>query len=234
MINNQYLLDQLEKLFTQSQNITNDFGGPSIYFHNQAIIQQKEAFLSYRHLEMIYATLASWGMHRMGETKTKIYDFQTFSNSIMINSEILNLLKTKKMHQCTITEYGNIIGLLKPVFETMKVSISESAIVANSKVLAHILPELIPPIDRQYTVRFFTQDYKDFITNNNKYKSVQFQVNKENQFEKFKHICFAFKNLLDQCNLHIFNIDGVNFNTSFPKILDNIIMTYVKSIRKVI
>jgi hypothetical protein len=36
------------------------------------------------------------------------------------------------------------------------VSTSQTQIVAGSKMLHHLLPDLIPPIDRQYTFRFFT------------------------------------------------------------------------------
>jgi hypothetical protein len=38
----------------------------------------------------------------------------------------------------------------------MKVSTSQTQIVAGSKFLHHLLPDLVPPIDRQYTFSFFT------------------------------------------------------------------------------
>jgi hypothetical protein len=37
----------------------------------------------------------------------------------------------------------------------LKVSTSETQIVAGSKALHHALPDLVPPIDRQCTFRFF-------------------------------------------------------------------------------
>jgi hypothetical protein len=42
------------------------------------------------------------------------------------------------------------------VIAAIKVSTSRTQIVAGSKMLHHLLPELIPPIDRQYTSSFFT------------------------------------------------------------------------------
>ncbi len=42
------------------------------------------------------------------------------------------------------------------VIAYVKVSTSRTQIVAGSKMLHHLLPDLIPPIDRQYTFRFFT------------------------------------------------------------------------------
>ena len=42
------------------------------------------------------------------------------------------------------------------IIERLRVSRSETRIVASSKALHHVLPDLVPPIDRQYTFRFFT------------------------------------------------------------------------------
>jgi hypothetical protein len=47
------------------------FGGPCVYFHEQCLRAGADNFLSHRHVEMLYATLTAWGMHRMGDAKTK-------------------------------------------------------------------------------------------------------------------------------------------------------------------
>jgi hypothetical protein len=49
-----------------------------------------------------------------------------------------------------------IAGKAWQVISSIRASTSETQIVAGSKVLYHVLPDLIPPIDRQYTFRFFT------------------------------------------------------------------------------
>jgi hypothetical protein len=49
------------------------------------------------------------------------------------------------------------VSNLHSCYRALKLSVSEATIVVNSKALFHVLPQLIPPIDRQYTVRFFTQ-----------------------------------------------------------------------------
>ena len=75
LINNniQGLIENIDTYFELSREIEKEFGGPSLHFHLQSILEAKNNFLSDRHIEMIYATLASWGMHRMGppdKTKT--------------------------------------------------------------------------------------------------------------------------------------------------------------------
>jgi hypothetical protein len=42
------------------------------------------------------------------------------------------------------------------VIASLRVSTSRTRIVAASKALHHALPDLVPPIDRQYTFQFFT------------------------------------------------------------------------------
>jgi hypothetical protein len=41
------------------------------------------------------------------------------------------------------------------VLDAMLISGSKSHLVANTKTLHHILPDLIPPVDRAYTLAFF-------------------------------------------------------------------------------
>ena len=53
------------------------FRGPSLYFHQRALAT-RESPSSLPHLEYVYATLASWGMHRMGKGGSKMQPFTLF------------------------------------------------------------------------------------------------------------------------------------------------------------
>ena len=221
----------LKLYYDQSMAVVNDFGGPSVYFHAQAIKEQKTNFLSDRHIEMIYATLSSWGMHRMGNTKTKMVEFEDFKQSILSHSDNLKRMLHLKMDSCTQEQYEQYIENLKEVYFHLKVSISNATIVAHSKTLAHILPNLIPPVDRQYTVKFFTQDHKDFFTKSGKDKTMNLPQGIESQFSAFKKYSCRMKALLDRCDHQLFKLDDI-FNTSYPKIIDNLIMAFVKDVPK--
>ncbi|MEZ5003062.1 MAG: hypothetical protein R2730_08485 [Chitinophagales bacterium] len=214
-------------------DVKNDFGGPSLYFHNRALEECTNNPLSDKHLEYIYATLASWGMHRMGKTKTKMVDFHVFRDSILsqkksiyelMNSRIENLNNNKE----------SIFKELRKICFSIKVSVSDSKIVGNSKALAHILPNLVPPIDRQYTIRFFTQEGTNFVNGNGKLKAVTNFKNIEDEKEIFLII-------LDKtCDFtcHIIKNEDVRvdkiFNTSYPKIFDNFIISYIRRERNII
>ncbi len=229
------LIDSFAYYYTKSLTILKDFGGPSIYFHVQAIREQENNFLSNRHIEMIYGTLASWGMHKMGDptkTKAKMVDFIDFKNSIIIHKDDFKKLRNYRIDACTVDEYNKYINELEKAYFNLKVSISNATIVANSKVLAHILPNLIPPIDRQYTIRFFTQDNKEFFTKTGYYKQVNIPKNSKEQFSDFRSYCCKIKRMFDYSNHKVLSIDKETFNTSYPKIMDNLIVAFIKSIPK--
>ena len=229
------LVRDISCYYAKSISVLREFGGPSVYFHIQAINQQRNDFMSERHIEMIYATLASWGMHRMGdpdETKTKMTEFSAFKQSLITQRVALTSFRSVKMEDCSVNEYSTYIDGLKPIYMSFAVSISESTLVAHSKTLAHLLPDFVPPIDRQYTVRFFTQDNKNFFTQSGKYKLVNLPTGIERQFSAFKEYCVRIKQMFDQCDRHLFQLNPNTFNTSYPKIMDNVIMAFVKSVPK--
>jgi hypothetical protein len=229
------LLARLQDHYAVSVGVLQDFGGPSVYFHQQAISAQASAFLEDRHIEMIYATLASWGMHRMGDpedTKAKMVEFDDFRSSILACRAELNALRNERFEDVTPDRYDQILQGLMVVYGRLKVSISDSTLVAHAKTLAHILPHLIPPIDRQYTVRFFTQDASEFFTKSGKYRLPQVPNGIDEQFNLFVDLAGKMKGLFDGCDRTILQVNGQGFNTSYPKIIDNLIMAFVKSVER--
>jgi hypothetical protein len=235
MKNEDDLIHNLRHYYDLSLAALKEFGGPSVYFHIQSIKEQGSDFLSNRHIEMIYATLATWGMHRMGdpqETKAKMVKFVEFSKSIANQRERLKKLISVRMDSCTDEEYTSYIDKLKEIYYGLKVSIFDATIVAHSKTLAHILPNFIPPIDRQYVIRFFTHDNKNFFTEAGKYRLINLPKGIDAQFDDFRTYACRIKRLFDRCDRQLFTIDKVSFNTSYPKIMDNLIMAFVKDVPK--
>ena len=55
--NEDELIRRLQYYYDRSIAVMKDFGGPSVYFHIQAIKEQSTNFLSDRHIEMIYAMI---------------------------------------------------------------------------------------------------------------------------------------------------------------------------------
>lgn len=127
----------------------NTFRGPSLYFHHRALETRQEPS-SLAHLEYIYATLSAWGMHRMGRKGSKMQSFDVFRQSIELVKD--RIAEAQRFDLREMNEHG--WDCLEEIFRGVKVMASGTTLVGNSKVMHHMLPNIIPPIDREYTLWF--------------------------------------------------------------------------------
>lgn len=125
------------------------FGGPSLHFHRRALAARTDADLE-PFAEMAYALLAAWGMHRMGPRGSKTLEFETFKASLKpLWPTVLRLQQAKPED---LDESG--WREMSRVFDGIRCMESASSLVGNSKVMAHALPNLVAPVDREYTLKF--------------------------------------------------------------------------------
>lgn len=125
------------------------FGGPSLYFHRKSL-EAGEANDFTRRLEYVYATLTAWGMHRMGRGGSKMLPFDDFQMSMRPLKDKVREAARIQPPDMTEEDWANI----EAIFKGIRVMASGTSIVGNSKVLAHLIPDIVPPIDREYTLRF--------------------------------------------------------------------------------
>ena len=182
------------------------FYGPSLHFHLRALQAINE-----EKIEMTYALLVSWGMHRMGKGGAKMKDFSHYSNSILECLDLIDKMKSKRLENIKVFEFDDIVN----IFNKIDAMESSKKLVANSKVLAHYLPNLIAPIDRQHTLKYV--GFKNYIGNYSEsdvFKIIHLNlyktVTEDQNFRKKAKMC----------------IDNAKFkwDTSFPKIIDNILI----------
>lgn len=138
------------------------FPGPSLYFHLRAIERRREHHTAKSllddslFLEYVYAVLPAWGMHRMGPQAAKVGDFVQITTALKESAPALEQLWPLRITELEEHDSGEAAALAWDVIARIKVSTSRTQIVAGSKFLHHVLPDLVPPIDRQYTFNFFT------------------------------------------------------------------------------
>ena len=198
------------------------FGGPSLYFHKMALLKQQNDFLGKEHLNMIYAVMPSWGMHRMGSKGAKMVNYDIFESEIMKNKNELHELRNLNYKNVGV---NTIVNLLT---KNIHVSTTNSYLVSSSKVLHHIIPNLVSPIDRNYSIRFMRK------TNDNFGKNAMNITNEEAYALIFLQEMYMFLNKNEEkISKYIIKIDdsniyNSNFNTNMTKIFDNLIMTYIK------
>jgi len=234
--NHRSFLKGQEKYFADAYAQFTAFGGPSVYLHQQCLKAAEEEFLSVRHIEMLYATLASWGMHRMGgrgQIKTKLTDWGRFYSSIKGNAEAFEWLRGRKMLETRLDDYREALLWLAPIYRSLDLTEAGATVVVNSKALHHILPELIPPIDRQYTIRFCTQPSDRWRGANGKFRMVLLPPQLDEQFQLFRETCEALKQLADEIDPALFATECQQHGVPGPKALDNAIVNYVRIVGRI-
>lgn len=141
---------------------SNAFPGPSLYFHERAIERRRSfpdaasLLADTQFLEYVYAVLPAWGMHRMGKQKAKVVEFSLMVESFRLMAEPIQALWNRSITRVGANVVGGASDQVWNIIAGLQVSQSETRIVAGSKALHHVLPDLVPPIDRQYTFQFFT------------------------------------------------------------------------------
>ncbi len=132
------------------------FCGPSLHFHRRTLEMISSSNFEL-YLEFLYATLVSWGMHRTGKSGPKMQSFDIFKNSII---EIKKLIeRARKINYSSITDVD--WELLRKIFCNIQIMASGANLVGNSKAMAHLCPNIIPPIDRKYTLTYLEENNPD-------------------------------------------------------------------------
>lgn len=209
------------------------FGGPCVYFHLQCLAEGERNFLSLRHMEMLYATLTAWGMHRMGDserTKTKLSEWDRFFESFQRNKEILGRNRVNSMLEMTSDQYASALRELKALYFDLDLTEADSTLVVNSKALFHLFPQFIPPIDRQYTIRFLLKRPDQWMTPDKKFKPIMLPQGKANQFAWFVETCNVFKGILDRLDISYVAEEQQKHHVTPPKLVDNAIVHYVRKL----
>jgi hypothetical protein len=138
------------------------FPGPSLYFHLRAIERRRghqtvsSLLDDGLFLEYVYAVLPAWGMHRMGRQAAKVGDFTQITTALRQTAPALEQLWPLRITALSEDTACSVAETAWDIIAHTRVSTSRTQIVAGSKFLHHLLPDLIPPIDRQYTFAFFT------------------------------------------------------------------------------
>jgi hypothetical protein len=113
--------------------------------------------------EYLYATLAAWGMVRMGGAK--MYDFTTFTDSLAICSSRIEELSTLVIDELE-QDVNQVAERLCEIIGELEITEATAKLVANTKAVHHLLPDLVPPVDRKHVGWFFRwqavrmQDYR--------------------------------------------------------------------------
>ena len=106
------------------------------------------------------------------------------------------------------------VDLIWSIIFDLKIGIGNTKIISGTKALHHLLPDLVPPIDRRSTVQFFFKNKN----------AVQGDATK--QSEAFRVMYLHFAMISRTCTDQIGSRLNRGMNTSIPKVIDNAIVGY--------
>jgi len=194
------------------------FSGPSLYFHRRTIDSRRDlgssgaAIESDQFVEFLYATLTSWGMHRMGPGNTKLREFGDICATLRANRDQILSLEHLALSRLSQGELGVVADQVWQLIDSLAISIADAKIVANTKTLHHLLPDLVPPIDRTYTYSFFYGCGK---------QRTNLSITERDAF----HEMFTRFHRVATKNVSVLGgLVGPGWNTSETKILDNAVV----------
>jgi hypothetical protein len=181
--------------------------GPSIYFYEKVHSIRKSTdnitlFLNEeKNIEYLYSTLLAWDMNSRG---AKMRYFTDFKKSILDNIEYFKNIEKISTNIMNVKIY-EISEYLKNIYNNLNIMYTDSKLVSTSKLLHFLFPDLIMPMDRTNTLKYFYNN-----TGESSYKFLEIlefsqKVSNENiDWDKY--------------------IYKSKWNTTIPKIIDNAII----------
>ncbi len=125
---------------------------PSLYFHLKSL-ESGHAENVERFAEHAYAMLVAWKMQRTGGGP-KMSRFEEYKSSLESIWPIAVELQKKTPDTLDVTAWSS----LKKVFFGIQCMELPPKLVGHSKVMAHLLPSLVPPVDGGHTFKFLYGD----------------------------------------------------------------------------
>jgi hypothetical protein len=103
------------------------------------------------YLASLLATLKAWGIGLRG---SRLRPIAEVAAALLDQAELLSGLRHRTISEASLTSDG-VDELVWQLIERVDIVDNEARLVALSKTLHHVLPDLVVPIDRTYTGRFF-------------------------------------------------------------------------------
>lgn len=157
-------------------------------------------------LKLVYLTLESWGMNSRGAA---LVPFEIFQGRWAAYVDDLVVLDSTRLDDLG-SETDAIGKRLWRLIESLRITGTKSHLVAGTKALHHILPDLVPPMDRAYTAPFFGW--------------AQRLQGRESEF--FEVSFRAYSDMAERTNPSAYV--GKSWNSSLTKVLDNAVVGYCK------
>jgi hypothetical protein len=164
MIDRQALIeDRLRTLtagfgtYTDAYDACAPFGGPQLTHHRRTIALRQQAgnvsaaVADDRFVVSLRDTLTAWGI---GNRASRLVDRTRFAEALRSVAPMLADLESLTID--TIQAPNEVADRLWLLIESLGVVLNQAKLVAGTKTLHHLLPNLVVPMDRAWTGSFFS------------------------------------------------------------------------------
>lgn len=158
-------------------------------------------------IESLYATLQSWGI---GVRASVLVPVKQFGTALRQQAELFSRLESTSIDDPAL-DLERTTSLLWQLISDIDIVENKAKLVALSKTIHHVLPDLLPPIDRAYTQKFFL------------WYPIEFQ---DQQQLVFRSMFRDFVTIASRVEPAQFV--GSGWRTSRTKVIDNAIVALVK------
>ena len=162
-------------------------------------------------LDDVYNVLRSFGMD---SRSAKIKNLQEFKYNILKNKDKIIFLSQYELEKLSTKDFESLKEPILQLFKSMRIMKSHARLVGFSKTMAHLVPDLIPPIDRQKIHLFF-------------YGHTNLPHGVDAEADRFWAILSYFYKICKEVKISKNNWKLEGFNSSVPKIIDNAIWGFM-------
>ena len=159
-------------------------------------------------------TLEAWGWGKRGAKRVGTTEFESQITRAAENLDSLNGVRIETLHG---HEGDRIIQKLWTCIANLEITTARARLVFGTKAIHHLLPDLLPPMDRAYTGGFFEKYWADT----------------RDEEKAFRDVMSAFVRLARRLAPKLREvICPDSFNTSVPKTLDNAVIGFMSVERR--
>lgn len=161
---------------------------------------------------LIHEALVAWNMNERG---ARLVNVSCLRDSARKLRDYLLEAYEYKMYRANGRLSEDATFLLEKIFLALHVMDNKRRLVGVSKAMHFLLPDLVMPIDNQYTLTFFSGRHWN--------SDVPSKA-----FEAFLHIHRKAFRLVHELGISAADATGEEWNTSVPKLIDNAIIGFLK------
>ncbi len=198
------------------------FRGDAVSLHISAIehrrrLESIDAVLADTKLvDQIRSVVLSWGM-----TRHPLASPDRIRAAIERNAEALSGLWTTRLEDVRANERDGVAITIWAIISDIGISSGATQLVAGSKFLHHLLPDLVPPIDRAYTGNFFYARDLPYTQTNGR---IQYD-----QPRRWREMFTDFTRFAAERAIDLNALVDRRWQSSLPKVIDNAIIGFVRN-----